>query len=163
MKDAEGHVVTYGDDDTLETNSEEAAAEEAQEGKENIDNKEEKQKKLVKKKKTQNKIQSEDTLEMLKSVLGNNKKEPNSKDDQIQQQIPEESVENEEADYVSGFGQTGVSFFIEADKKKKKGKKIKGKKKAAVPMDTSTRFFNSYSESPHLQVIENSYLKYLEA
>jgi hypothetical protein len=30
------------------------------------------------------------------------------------------------------------------------------------PEDTMTRFFNSYGESPHLQAIEDSYLKYLQ-
>lgn len=99
---------------------------------------------------------------MLKSVLGNNKKEANPIET-IKDEIVEDPLEGEdENDAASGFGQTGVSFFIEADKKKKKAKKGKGKKKAPA-MDTSTRFFNSYSESPHLQVIENSYLQFLEA
>lgn len=43
--------------------------------------------------------------------------------------------------------------------KDSKSKKLVTKKK---PQDTMTKFFNSYGESPHLQAIEDSYLKYLE-
>ena len=42
----------------------------------------------------------------------------------------------------------------------KKPKKAKKKKER---LDGITRFFNDYGESPHLQAIEISYLKYLEA
>jgi len=42
----------------------------------------------------------------------------------------------------------------------KKGKKVTSK---PTPTDTATKFFNSYSESPHLQAIEDSYLSYLQA
>ena len=47
----------------------------------------------------------------------------------------------------------------------KKAKKGAGKKKGGkkAKLDTETRFFNHYSENPHLQQIENGYLKYLEA
>ena len=44
-------------------------------------------------------------------------------------------------------------------KKAKKAKKTKKKSQ----LDGITRFFNDYGESPHLQAIEMSYLKYLEA
>ena len=43
----------------------------------------------------------------------------------------------------------------------KKPKKATKKKKERL--DGITRFFNDYGESPHLQAIEISYLKYLEA
>lgn len=43
--------------------------------------------------------------------------------------------------------------------KKPLAKKPLAKKK---PQDTMTRFFNSYGETPFLQSIEDSYLKYLE-
>ena len=48
-----------------------------------------------------------------------------------------------------------------APKKKKvvKGKKIATKK----TVDSVARFFNNHSENPHLQQIENAYLKYLSA
>ena len=42
---------------------------------------------------------------------------------------------------------------------KKKGLK---KEKKEEP-DTVQRFFNNYSENPHLQQIENGYLKYLKS
>lgn len=48
-----------------------------------------------------------------------------------------------------------------AKKPAKKGGKKKGGKK--TKLDTETRFFNHYSENPHLQQIENGYLQYLEA
>ena len=48
-----------------------------------------------------------------------------------------------------------------APKKKKTVAKKKAVKKVA--MDTQTKFFNNYSENPHLQQIENGYLKFLEA
>ena len=47
-------------------------------------------------------------------------------------------------------------------KKPKKAKKAT-KKKGKEPIDSISRFFNDYGESPHLQAIEMSYLKYLEA
>ena len=53
----------------------------------------------------------------------------------------------------------------EAVKPKKSGLKALGAKKKTVakkPEDTLSRFFNSYGESPHLQAIEDSYLKYLQ-
>ena len=46
-------------------------------------------------------------------------------------------------------------------KKPKKAKKSTKKKKETL--DGIARFFNDYGESPHLQAIELSYLKYLEA
>lgn len=46
-------------------------------------------------------------------------------------------------------------------KKAKKAKKVKKKVKEAP--DSISRFFNDYGESPHLQAIEMSYLRYLEA
>ena len=46
-------------------------------------------------------------------------------------------------------------------KKPKKAKK--GTKKKKEPLDSISRFFNDYGESPHLQAIEMSYLTYLEA
>ena len=46
-------------------------------------------------------------------------------------------------------------------KASKKPKKATKKKKERL--DGITRFFNDYGESPHLQAIEISYLKYLEA
>jgi hypothetical protein len=54
----------------------------------------------------------------------------------------------------------------ETVKPKKSGlKTLAGKKKtvAKKPEDTLSRFFNSYGESPHLQAIEDSYLKYLQS
>jgi len=46
-------------------------------------------------------------------------------------------------------------------KKAKKAKKAKKKVKESV--DSISRFFNDYGESPHLQAIEMSYLMYLQA
>jgi len=46
---------------------------------------------------------------------------------------------------------------------KKKSTTLLKKKKAAEPVDKLQKFFNHYSENPHLQSIENSYLKYLKA
>lgn len=53
----------------------------------------------------------------------------------------------------------------EAKKKVKKPKKTKKPKAEIKPahLDGLTRFFNDYGESPHLQAIETSYLRYLEA
>ena len=45
----------------------------------------------------------------------------------------------------------------------KAAKKLKKAKKKKERLDGITRFFNDYGESPHLQAIEISYLKYLEA
>ena len=96
-----------------------------------------------KKKKTgKKKIKSEDTLEMLKQVMGNNKKENSM-----------EEIK-EEKDEMNG---TSLSFYVQAEKKAKKGLKKGGKKKKEA-IDTSARFFNSHSENPKLQLIENSYL-----
>jgi len=104
-----------------------------------------------KKKKTgKKKIKSEETLEMLKQVMGNNKKE-NS--------MEEIKEENEEKYEMNG---TSLSFYVQAEKKAKKGLKKGGKKKKEA-IDTSARFFNSHSENPKLQLIENSYLEFLEA
>lgn len=46
-----------------------------------------------------------------------------------------------------------------APKKKATKKKVVKKK---VEVDQVQKFFNNYSENPHLQQIENGYLKYLE-
>ena len=46
--------------------------------------------------------------------------------------------------------------------KKPAVKKKVGVKKKKVEIDRKERFFNNYSENPHLQQIENGYLKYLE-
>ena len=55
----------------------------------------------------------------------------------------------------------------DAANRKAGGKKVKkakkGKKKSKEAPDSISRFFNDYGESPHLQAIEMSYLRYLEA
>ena len=57
---------------------------------------------------------------------------------------------------------TSTTNSKKADSKAlKKPKKATKKKKERL--DGITRFFNDYGESPHLQAIEISYLKYLEA
>lgn len=56
---------------------------------------------------------------------------------------------------------TSTTNSKKADKALKKPKKATKKKKERL--DGITRFFNDYGESPHLQAIEISYLKYLEA
>ena len=44
----------------------------------------------------------------------------------------------------------------------KKKAAVPKKKKATEPVDKLQKFFNHYSENPHLQQIENGYLKYLQ-
>jgi len=51
-------------------------------------------------------------------------------------------------------------------KPKGKGKKKKGTLKAhgkKEVVDTATRFFSNYEETPHMVELERSYLQYLEA
>lgn len=142
MKDKDGKVINFEEDDE-EENDEIEANQEQNEEKENV------KEKKKKSKPTKKKIQSEETLEMLKQVMGNNKKENSM------------AMIEEEGDEKDLMNSTSLSFFVQADKKGKKGKKAKKKKKEAI--DTQTRFFNSHSENPKLQLIENSYLKFLEA
>ena len=56
---------------------------------------------------------------------------------------------------------TAMATKETGEKKPRKAKKIAKKKKEKL--DGITRFFNDYGDSPHLQAIEMSYLKYLEA
>ena len=56
---------------------------------------------------------------------------------------------------------TAMATKEAGEKKPKKAKKIAKKKKEKL--DGIARFFNDYGDSPHLQAIEMSYLKYLEA
>ena len=76
-----------------------------------------------------------------------------------------ESIKMTEVDFqVSGdleFVDTAMATKEAGEKKPRKAKKIAKKKKAQL--DGITRFFNDYGDSPHLQAIEMSYLKYLEA
>jgi len=53
----------------------------------------------------------------------------------------------------------GLSDAKPAKKKSTTGLK---KKKAAEPVDKLQKFFNHYADNPHLQSIENGYLKYLQ-
>jgi len=79
----------------------------------------------------------------------------------------------EENEEMKGSEQTEEDFQVSGDlettdsgNKKaggKKPKKAKKGKKKKETLDGITRFFNDYGESPHLQAIEMSYLKYLEA
>jgi hypothetical protein len=67
------------------------------------------------------------------------------------EETKEESIVNED-------GITSKASTALTKKPVKKGKK--GTKKPK-PIDTMTKFFNDYGESPHLQAIEDSYVKYL--
>jgi|TARA_B110001450_G_scaffold210534_1_gene201793 hypothetical protein len=49
-----------------------------------------------------------------------------------------------------------------APKKKVVPKKKVGVVKKKPPVDQTQKFFNNYSDNPHLQQIENGYLKHLE-
>ena len=88
---------------------------------------------------------------MLKKVLkkkGSNKKLEKDGEEENKEDVTEQQI--------------GVSLDSEISvvkKKSKKSKKVPPKKAS----DTLTKFFNDYSESPHLQAIEDSYLKFLEA
>lgn len=88
-------------------------------------------------------IESEDTLKMLMQAINSE----SATADTVEVRADLETVEEE------------------AKKKPKKTKKAKKPKVEAkpVPLDGLSRFFNDYGESPHLQAIETSYLRYLEA
>lgn len=139
MKGKDGNLINYSElsETSSQSNLDEGNEKENNgEGneKKNSGNAVKKVKKLVKKDST-DKIQGEQTLEMLKKVL--NKAGCNSK-----------------------IIKEGKSI---SEKEETKTKAKKGKKVVKKPVDTMTKFFNEYYESPHLQSIEDSYLKYLEA
>ena len=79
-------------------------------------------------------IESENTLAMIQQALASN---PND------------------------LGDDGAGLPTKAPAKKKGFKKKVVKKKERP--DQVTRFFNNYGENPHLQQIENGYLRHLEA
>eukprot|EP00347_Sterkiella_histriomuscorum_P021277 403334569 len=106
-----------------------------------------------KKKTKTSKIQSEQTLEMLKSVLKPNSK--TKKEKQEVQIIKEGSDEDKEKHITKAKPSTAV--------KKSVTKKVTSMTKVTKPQDTMTRFINNFGDTPHLQAIEDSYLKYLEA
>jgi hypothetical protein len=85
-------------------------------------------------------IGSEDTLKMLMQAIKSETGAAESIDIQAELEVPEETTKS----------------------KVKKTKKAK-KTKADVKPAAIDRFFNDYGESPHLQAIETSYLRYLEA
>ncbi len=75
--------------------------------------------------------------------------------------ISEPTEEDFQVSGVLEFTDTAMTTKEVGEKKAKKAKKTLKKKKEKL--DGITRFFNDYGESPHLQAIEMSYLKYLEA
>ena len=70
-------------------------------------------------------------------------------------------IEQEEDFQLMGELESTAAANKKAGGKKIKTKKVK--KKAKEVPDSISRFFNDYGESPHLQAIEMSYLRYLEA
>jgi len=123
---------------------------------------------------------AEDTLAMIKSALksgsadtdgveGIRQAKKQKKVVKKKEKVPEleeneilEGVEDEEDFREAGDLESVDALNLKAGGKKAKKAK-KGKKKAKEPLDSISRFFNDYGESPHLQAIEMSYLKYLEA
>lgn len=138
-------------------------------------------------------IDAEDTLAMIKNALksgsGNIAKEMQSIDaDEPKVKKPkkvtsvkkkekmpklEENTEYEEAKdqniepEMEDFQVSGDLESTDAANKRAGGKKAKkakkAKKKVKESVDSISRFFNDYGESPHLQAIEMSYLMYLQA
>ena len=136
-------------------------------------------------------IEAEDTLAMIKNALKSGpgqmasefgqlddmekpkkkKKKPTSASNK--KKVKQDTIEEEkygaagaemEEDFqvLGDLENTSTTNSKKADSKAlKKPKKATKKKKERL--DGITRFFNDYGESPHLQAIEISYLKYLEA
>lgn len=79
------------------------------------------------------------------------------------EEVKDSTIEHEMEDFqVSGdLESTDAANKKAGGKKAKKVKKAKKKVKESV--DSISRFFNDYGESPHLQAIEMSYLMYLQA
>ena len=97
-----------------------------------------------------------------KTTLGTKKKEKLPKLEANEDEEVKETTVNADED----FQLAGDLESAEAANKKAGGKKPKKAKKVAkkkTQLDGIARFFNDYGESPHLQAIELSYLKYLEA
>ncbi|CDW78606.1 UNKNOWN [Stylonychia lemnae] len=111
-----------------------------------------KDKKIKKKTTSKGVIQSEQTLEMLKNVLGSKKSVKTAKESSSKNDVQIYDDENED----------GKNVVLKPKPKtvdKKPAKKVVKKK----PQDTMTKFIDNFGESPHLQAIEDSYLKFLEA
>ena len=80
-------------------------------------------------------------------------------------EVTEEGAENEETKNSSlGIVPKKLKTTVKTDKAKPVSKSSTIKKTGKKTMvDTMTKFINNYGETPHLQAIEDSYLKYLEA
>ena len=80
-------------------------------------------------------------------------------------EVTEEGGENEETKKSSsGIVPKKLKTTVKTDKAKPVSKSSTIKKTGKKTMvDTMTKFINNYGETPHLQAIEDSYLKYLEA
>ena len=70
--------------------------------------------------------------------------------------IEDEKPKKIEAENTLDMLEQALGGFGPPKKKKTAKKKTVGTKKIIV--DTATKFFNNYSENPHLQQIENGYL-----
>ena len=78
--------------------------------------------------------------------------------------VSEDMGENEETkDSASLIGQKKTKAAVKNDKLKPSSKSTIKKVPKKTMVDTMTKFINNYGETPHLQAIEDSYLKYLEA
>lgn len=136
-----------GEDGSLTTYNEESKGVDC-----DSDAEEKENKKKIKKKTAKPKIESEETLEMLKQVL-RPKKTKNNKDIANDVQIIDEERSDDGSKTKTAKTKT-VSKVV---------KKTTSTQPKAKPLDTMTRFITNFGDTPHLQAIEDSYLKYLEA
>lgn len=129
-----------------------------------------------------NVIEAEDTLAMIKNALKSGS--PSEQIDPVKkvkkavkkkEKMPKLEDNSGEEDPTQDMTAAGEDFQLmgeleestDATNKRAGGKKAKkakkAKKKVKEAPDSISRFFNDYGESPHLQAIEMSYLRYLEA
>jgi hypothetical protein len=175
MKDEDGNIVEFDEEPT------EVPIEVAEEGVEAPVIKKAKKKKVIKKESTDVVVSpieetpdAVDTLEMIKAALGkgtdiDGEKKPVKKAKKkkvISDEMPplEENGE-EKKDEIQFEADLNDQESVLNTNRKAGGKKAKknSKKKKRSGLDGIARFFNDYGESPHLQEIEMSYLKYLQA